>query len=459
MLDYLLVNGSCPDFEKGEFVKANIGIKEGKISYIGASEPEAARVIDASGKIVSAGFIDIHMHEDKLKAEGKYTIARMMLSQGVTTAVGGNCGIQEHDLKDFKELIKAKGGAPINYIMLAGYNQFRYEQNLGHYDKVTRAQQEFIKDRLRRELSEGAWGISFGIEYDPAMDYEDMLDALSVSEDPNLLAAAHYRYDCVPDIYPIEEMIKLSSEIPMKFQISHLSSCGALGRMQECLNAINAAMDEEEKKGTHKLDYDTYPYNAFSTHIGSTVFEDGCFDMWKKTYNDILLTQAPYENVRCTKEIFEDARKNYPEMLAVAFVMNEDEIGLAIKNRHGMVASDGIITAGNGHPRAAGTFPRVLGKYARDEKLLPLIDALRKITLEPAKRLGIEGSKGFIKEGADADITVFDPETVADLATFENSALPPEGIDFVFVGGKLALEGGKILSEKNGAFLPYPHKA
>lgn len=449
-LDYLFVNGEYPDFEYNQLIKANIGISEGKIAYLGNDKPEAAKVIDAAGKVISPGFIDIHMHEEDFAGEGhEYVIAQMMLEMGVTTAVGGNCGLQKQRLSYFKDVIDEKGGAPVNYIMLAGYNSFRTELGIGRYDESTKKQRMIIKEKLLEELAEGACGISFGIEYDPGITYDEIMEALDGINDPNLLAAAHYRADCLTDISSIEEMIKISDNIPLKFQISHLSSCSAMGLMKESLEAINQAIDRNPK-----LNYDTYPYNAFSTHIGSAVFEDGCIEAWHKDYSDILLTDEPYKDVRCTKEMLEKAREEYPEMLAVAFVMNEEEIAAAIANEKGMVASDAIIANGNGHPRAAGTFPRVLGKYVREDKVLPLVDALRKMTLEPARRLNLD-NKGIIEEGRDADLTIFDPETIADGATFSDLHIKPAGIEYVFVKGQMAMEHNNVVNNRLGRFISY----
>lgn len=458
MLDILIKNGLCPDFEKGIMAEKHVGLKDGKIAWIGEADvtsaaedmPEAKEIIDASGKVVSPGFIDIHMHEEDFAKEGKdYVISRMMLDMGVTTAVGGNCGVQYQPLSDFKAIIEEHGGAPVNYIMLAGYNSYRTGLGIGRYENASQQQMEQLKESMKKEIEEGAWGISFGIEYDPGITYDEMLFACGASEDPNHLMAAHYREDCIGSIAPIEEMVKLSSEIPQKFQISHLSSCSAMGMMKESLDCINKAMETNPK-----LNYDTYPYNAFSTHMGSAVFEDGCLEGWGKDYDSILLTDDPYKNVRCTEEIFKKVRQEYPNMLAVAFVMNEDEIAAAIANPNGMVASDAIINHGNGHPRAAGTFPRVLGKYVREEKVLPMVDALRKMTFEPAKRLGLETVKGQILVGADADLTVFDPETIIDCADWTHLEAP-KGIEYVFIGGEKAIERGTKINERLGKFVPY----
>ena len=450
MLDLLIKNGQYPDFSEGRMKQGNIGITDGKITYIGPEEPDTKEGLDARGKVVSPGFIDIHMHEEHFAEEGEhYVIAQMMLEMGVTTAVGGNCGMQNQNLSYFKEVLDRLGGSPVNYIMLAGYNTFRYELGIGRYETASQEQRETIRNLLQRELNEGAYGISFGIEYDPGITTEEILYAIGVTEDPNLLVSAHYREDCLQHINPVQEMIEIAEKIPMKFQISHLSSCSAMGLMQESLDAINEAM-----KRNPKLNYDTYPYNAFSTHMGSAVFEDGCIEGWHKDYSDILLTDAPYKDIRCTKEIFEKVREEYPDMLAVAFVMNEEEIAAAIANPNGMVASDAIINNGNGHPRAAGTFPRVLGKYVREDKALPLIDAIRKMTLEPAKRMDLD-QKGRIELGCDADLTICNPDTIIDSATFSNLHIQPEGIEAVFIDGKLALKNKVTINNRLGKYIAY----
>lgn len=451
MLDLLIKNGRYPDFDKGIIKDSNIGIKDGKIAYLGLEEPSAAKIIDAAGRVVSPGFIDIHMHEENFRGEGKkYVISELMLKQGVTTCVGGNCGTIYQPVKEFKAVIDELGGAPVNYIMLSGYNDYRTELGLGHYDSATKEQWDIIREKVNEDLEEGAFGISFGIEYDPGISFDEIIYATEVSDDENLLVAAHYRADCIGNIDSVKEMVDIQNAINKKFQISHLSSCSAIGQMDESLKYINDAMDKNPL-----LNYDTYPYNAFSTTIASTVFDDGCLDAWKKNYSDLMLTDDPYKNVRCTEEIFRECREKYPEMLVVAFVMNEDEIGKAIANPKGMVASDGIINHGNGHPRAAGTFPRVLGKYVREEKLLPLIDALRKMTLEPAKRLGIESFKGQIQVGADADLTIFNPETIIDGATFDDLNILPKGIDYVLIDGCICAENSIIKDDRKGKFISY----
>ena len=453
MLDILIKNGSYPVYEKNVLLKGNIGIKGGKIAYIGDEEPESAKIIDATDRVVAPGFIDIHMHEENFQEGKHYCIANMMLRQGVTLAVGGNCGVLYQTVKEFRDTIDELGGAPINYMMLSGYNSYWVKLGLGHFDKSTEEQRKIIHEKMREDLKAGACGISFGIEYDPGMTTEEIIEAAGISDDEHLLVAAHYRADGERSIEAIEEMIDIQSHINKRFQISHLSSCSAMGTMKKSLEIINDYMAKDPR-----LNYDTYPYNAFSTHIGSTVFDPGCLEAWHKDYKDLLLQGEPYKNQPATKESFEDARKNYPDMLVVAIVMNEDEIADAISNPNGMVASDGIIANGNGHPRAAGTFPRVLGKYVREEKVTDLVTALRKMTLEPAKRLDMEHRKGDIHVGADADITIFDPETIMDGPTFGDLTVPNKGIDYVIVNGKVAVKDNEVLNDRAGKFIPYSEK-
>ena len=451
MLDTLITDGCYPDFERDRMIEANIGIENGKISYIGGQRLPARRLIDAADRVVSPGFIDIHMHEENFQEDGpSYIIGELMLKMGVTTVCGGNCGMQNQRLSQFKRMIERLGGAPVNYVMLAGYNQMRYLLGIGHNERISPKQQRQVLDLLREELEEGARGISFGIEYDPAITFDEMAEALMLLHgNQRYLAAAHFRQSAEGALESIKEMIALSEVSGTKFQISHLGSCSATGQMAESLELI-----DEAKKKHLGVDFDIYPYNAFSTLIGSEVFEKESLDQWCKDIGTIMLTQEPYKNVYCTEDLLEKARSEYPDMLAVGFIMDEEEIAQAMSHKCGMIASDGILNGGKGHPRAAGTFPRVLGRYVREQKRLSLLDVLRKMTLYPAERLSLS-AKGRIAIGADADLTIFDPETILDCASYDNLYQQPEGIDYVLIGGYVALDHKQVADDRLGSFISF----
>lgn len=449
MLDILFTGGRYPDFTVGELKKGNIGVTDGKISYIGEERPEAKEVIDASDYIVSPGFIDIHMHEEDFVQEGEeYCIAQMMLEMGVTTAIGGNCGLQKQSLAYFKEVIEKLGGAPVNYLMLTGYNTHR--GNVGAVGRETTAgEREQIKEMIRKEIEEGACGVSFGVEYDTSITTEEMIYALEGLDDPDMIVSAHIREGTINDIAAVDEIFEMAGNSVMKFQISHLGSMCAMGLMDKVLERISDAAEKEPR-----INFDIYPYTAFSTFIGSAAFDDRYFAEWGMKYSDILLTDDPFKNMYCDEELYKKARAEYPDMLAVGFIMKEEEVNAAIAHKYGMIASDAIIGNGKGHPRAAGTFPRLLGKYVREDKVLPLIEAIRKITLEPAKRMNLNG-KGRIEIGADADLTIFSPDTIIDGATFSDIDIKPEGIAYVYIGGEKALENNVTINNRLGRFISF----
>ncbi|WP_432403702.1 N-acyl-D-amino-acid deacylase family protein [Wukongibacter sp. M2B1] len=450
MYNIKIINGKILDFESNTERICDIGIKDGKIVCIGNCNGPAKVEIDVEGKIVAPGFIDIHMHEELIgdTDDGDdYDIANKMLLMGVTTCVGGNCGNNRQSIARFMGFID-ENGAPVNYLTFIGHNYLRNIAGINdRYRGATEKEILKMQRQISSELKNGAIGISFGLEYSPGIEYEEVIKLCNNIEDRDILLSAHYRKDAKYGIDSIKEMIDISRETKLPMQISHLGSCTAYGMMKESLdvieNAINNGID---------VTADCYPYDAFSTYIGSSVFDEGCFELWDKSFDSIMLTEEPYRGLRCNEKIFYKVRKEYPDMLVVAFVMNEDEVIDALKTPFVMVASDGIYRRGQGHPRGSGSFPRVLGKYARDIKALSLIEALKKMTLVPAKRLGLT-NKGDIKEGYDADIVIFDPEKIIDQADFQNPTMKPEGIYYVIIDGKIAVRDNAIERNRLGRII------
>ena len=447
MYDMKIINGKIVDFKANGFKNCDIGIKNGKIITIGNCTELAKIEIDAKNKIISPGFIDIHMHEELIGEtvdSNGYDIANKMLLMGATTCVGGNCGNNKQDIKVFFDYID-KNGAPVNYIMFIGHNYLRQKVGIDNrYRKATESEIDDMKKMVSTAIDEGAIGISFGLEYAPGVDSDEVIKVCSGLNNKKAILSAHYRSDAMDGIESIKELIEISKKTNLPMQISHIGSCTAMGMMKESLEIIQKAIDEKIDIGA-----DCYPYDAFSTFIGSAVFDEGCFERWNKSYDSILLTEEPYKGVRCDKELFYKVRKEYPNMIVVAFVMNEDEVIEAIKAPFVSVASDGLYRKGQGHPRGAGTFPRVLGKYVRDMKKLTLIDALEKMTILPAERIGLVG-KGRIEEGMDGDLVIFDYEKICDGATFENPIKQPKGIEYVIVNGQIAVKNNEIINSALG---------
>lgn len=440
----VLKNGMIVDPVEGQYL-ANIGINNGQISKISNSDIIGRETLDATGKKISPGFIDIHMHEDKLN-NGKieFEVFNYMVKMGVTTVVGGNCGLGECNIAEYLNCLQ-KNGSPVNYLGLIGHNSLREEVAcLDNYQQATAKQIDRMKEILRDCLDKGGSGLSFGLEYIPGTSLDELLSLCRVVKESGKIVAVHYRFDGRRSLEALAEMIIVAKETGVRFQVSHLGSCIAFGQMEAGLAMLEAA-----NQAGIDIMADVYPYDSFCTYIGSAVFDKGCFKNWDVGYNAIEMAEGKYGGQRCTEEIFNYVRENEADKLAIAFVMNEEEVVKAMKHPLVMIASDALINKGKGHPRSAGTFPRVLGKYVRETGELGFISAINKMTMMPAERLGLS-SKGRIKEGYDADLIVFDFNSIAEQATFKNPALAPAGIKSVILGGSKVVDNGVLTGEKPG---------
>jgi len=457
-MDYIIKNAEIYDPEEGKYAYKDIGIKNGKIEKIDSNISLAKQIIDAKGLSLVPGFIDLHIHEDPIgiDSSNRFFTEECMLRMGVTTVVGGNCGFSPSKIGDYFKYL-GKHGSPTNTLLYSGYSVIRsmlgnkINDNVSSYrlGDVYKSLEIYEIDKLkpiiRKHMDEGALGLSFGLEYTPGIDAEEIIRVVEVLSDyNNSLVASHYRYDANRSLESIDESIFIAEKTRIPFQFSHIGSCSAFGYMEESLNKLNIARN----KGID-ISMDCYPYDAFSTLIGSAVFDEGCFERWGVDYNVVLPTEGKYKGQYCTKEMFNYLRKNEPNTRVVCFVMNELEVNMAYKHPEVMVASDGKIKNGQGHPRGAGTFPRVLGKLVRKDKILSFEEAIKKMTLMPANRLGFK-TKGRIKEGCDADITIINKDTIIDNADYMEPSLPPFGLEYVFINGKLALEKGEIVNLNAG---------
>ena len=422
----------------------NLLIEDDKIVWVGSGMPEADRQIDATGKIVTPGFIDIHMHEDPV-VDGKIEscIFDMMLRMGVTTAVGGNCGINVYDPVKYLDLVDSQGTA-VNVMMLAGHEYFRKAAGATDiYAHATEEQKQEMEAGIRAALAGGCAGVSFGLRYVPGADRDEFFRAAACCAPDQKLITSHVRDDADGIFGAIEEFVEAGVEYHLPVQISHIGSMGGFGQMADVL----AMLDSYCLNGLD-ISLDCYPYFAFSTRIGTPTYDPGWLERYHCDYDVLEFSEGKYKGQRATKETFDEVRAQFPECITVCHVMKQEDIRLAYRHPRVMVASDGLTSKGQGHPRAAGSFPKFLADFARDGDI-SLYDAVAKITAMPAARLGLE-TKGRLNAGADADITIFDFNTIRDGATFAEPALAPTGIDYVFIGGQIAAKNCYIVNNNCG---------
>ncbi len=448
MYDLVISGGEIIDPVDGIYL-ANIGIEKDRVAYIGPEIIKGKREIEAAGCFVAPGFIDLHSHENAIKdgciEKGIFESSVLM---GVTTTAGGNCGMGPVDLNDYRQAIE-KDGAPLNYTAFSGHAFLREAVGCtDRYGQATKKQVEKMNALLREALHKGTSGLSVGLEYTPGASTEEILElSKTVAEYDDRLIAVHYRFDGERSLEAVAELIIVARETGVRMQISHLGSGTAFGKTDEALAMIESAYNAGVDVG-----FDVYPYDAFCSLIGSPVFDEGCLQRWGVDYSAIKVVEGKYSGELCTPELFMDKRTHEPQTMVVAFVMDEEEIIRAIQHPMAIIASDGRIVNGQGHPRSAGTFPRVLGQYVRGKECLDIVTAINKMTNLPAKRLRLD-SRGRIRKGFFADITIFDYDKIIDRATYEQPALSPEGIKSVIVNGVEVVRDNEMTGSLPGVFL------
>jgi N-acyl-D-aspartate/D-glutamate deacylase len=443
--EVVIRGGRVMDPETGRDQVADVGISAGRIARISAEPLEGSRTLDARGLVVAPGFIDVHQHGQEAGD------SRLKALDGVTTALEMEIGVP--DVARF--LKEREGRALIHYGTTASHPAARaaalgapmaagaiVPQAGPATDRAATPEEvERILARLRSEIDAGALGIGMGLAYTPGATRLEVIQAFRLAAERGLPVFTHVRsagrIEPGSSIEAVSEVIGAAAITGASLQIVHVNS-SCLRDAPECLALIAGAR-------ARGLDVTTeaYPYGAGMTAINSALFGPGWQQKMGIGYRDLEL---PETGERLTEDTFNRLHAS-PEPRLVLLHLNPDEVVDAVlAHPLVMVASDGLPL----HPRGAGTYARVLARYVREQQRLTLMDALRKMTLMPAQRLErstpAARRKGRLQEDADADIVVFDPQKIADRATYRTPREPSVGVRYLLVGGKVVVDDGSVVA-------------
>ena len=437
--DLVIANGRVMDPESGLDAVRHVGIRAGTIGAIAEAPLLGTRVIDAANLVVAPGFVDLHEHGQQEEAY------RMMVRDGVTSAFELEVGTGDVDAW----YAAREGGQIVNYGVSIGHIPARMKvlgdpgtgllpAGVGGSGVAGEAQMAAMEAILREGLAQGAVAMGFGSAYTPGAPIGEIERMFRVAAAGGVSAHIHMR----GGLQGLHETLKAAAAAHVALHVVHVNS-SAGDALAEFLAAIQAARDAGQDVTT-----EAYPYGAGMTEIQSALFDD-----WASWPDDRFAQhQLVSSGERLTRATFEKARKTGGTVIIHG--RSDQQTRTAIVSPLAIIASDGFIEHGRGHPRTSGTYAKVLGRYVRDEGVVTLMDALRRMTLEPSRRLERRAAamrnKGRLRVGADADLTIFDPATVIDRATYENAAVPSAGIPYVVVGGQVIVDGGQITSARPG---------
>jgi len=451
--DLVIANGRVIDPETGLDAVRWVGIRGANIGAISATALQGRTMIDARGLVVAPGFIDLHEHGQDFEA---YTF---QVRDGVTSSFELEVGTA-----DVAGWYAARAGkSAINHGVSIGHIQVRMKvmkdpgdflpSGAGARQLATPQQIEEMKRLMEDGLRQGAVAAGFGMVYTPAATRWEILEMFRLAAKYHASCHVHIRggstgSSAEPEA-GLEEVIAAAAVTGAPLQVVHINS-SSRNRAPQMLQILR----EARARG---LDVTTemYPYIAGCTRIESASFDDW-MDRPASDYHNL---QWMATGERLTRDSFLKYRKQGGNV--ITFTNTEDMIEYSVHDPMPMIASDGFgFETGTSHPRSAGTYSRILGVYVREKKLMTLPEALRKMTLAPAQRLEARvpamKKKGRIQEGADADVTIFDPATVRDRSTFEHGKVPSEGIRHVMVGGTFVVRDGSLTNATPGQAIRAP---
>lgn len=445
--DLVIRGGRVIDPETGLDAIRNIGIAGGRIATVSAEPLSAPSAIDAAGLVVSPGFIDLHTHVNDAATY------RLAAQQGVTTALDLEIGAP--DVTAF--YAARRGRAAINFGTAASHPWSRVRAfgatpppdaivpASGRETETVAgdAERRALRSRLEQELEAGALGIGMGLVYTPGATRAEAIETFRIAAAHRVPVFVHVRssgrLEPGSSIESVGEVIAAAAVTGAALHIVHINS-SCLADVPECLRMIAGA----RARGLD-VTVEGYPYGAGMTDLKSAVFNPGWQQKLGITERELSL---PETGEQLTAESFARYRA-MPESRLVLIQSNPDSIvDAVITDPLTAIASDAVMVNGKGHPRAAGAFARVLARYVRERKTLTLSDAIRKMSLMPAQRLGA-ARKGRIQPGADADLAMFDLATVADRATYASPATPAVGVRHVLVHGVAVVRDGAFVDGAN----------
>ena len=498
MFDLLIKNGTVIDGSGSEGFRADVAVKDGKIAAIGENLGEAAQVIDATGLTVTPGFIDSHSHAESAVLTSPEQIEKV--EQGITTNIGGQCGGSPYPKNEDGRIIKmseflAKAASVpqgSNIATFVGHSTIRKAVMGMENRPATEEELALMCQLLEDAMDAGAVGLSFGLYYTPGAyaPLEELITLAKIVGKKGGLLSAHIRNEAGKVLESVEEYIQIIKASGARAILSHHKSTTKAGH-----GKVKIARTMLEKANAEGCDIycDVYPYVASHTTLAPSLmpkeYVNGkvaehmqdpelrkLFRQWGVAnkgedlswvqltvctaypeYTGLRISEAAKLHGKDDWETLFDILEKQPSCSACYFTMLEEDVEFVMSWERAMICTDSGIAGERTvyHPRLRGSFPRVLGRYIRERKVVSLPEIIRKMTSLPAKVYDLE-NKGYLRVGYDADICVFDPEVIIDRATYTDPSQRAEGLNFVIVGGQIAAEnavstgktGGKVLLRK-----------
>ncbi|MCF5707573.1 amidohydrolase family protein [Pseudomonas syringae] len=474
LYDLLLRNAWVIDGSNVPGYRADVAIHEGRIVRIGALQAATAtEEVDAHERVLAPGFIDVHTHDDTVVIRRPDMLPK--ISQGVTTVIVGNCGISASPVSlagappdpmnllgsardfiyprfaDYRAAVEAARPA-VNVAALIGHTALRSNHMNDLLRTASAREIAAMREQLRDSLAEGALGLSTGLAYASAFNAETD-EVMQLAEELTEFGAVyttHLRSEFEPVLEAMDEAFRIGSHARVPVVISHLKCAGAgnWGRSPQLLAAL------EDAASRHPVGCDCYPYAASS----STLDLKQVTDAFRITIT--WSTPHPDQGGRDLADIaadwnlsLQEAARRLQPAGAVYYGMDEADVERILSHPLTMIGSDGLPEDPFPHPRLWGAFPRVLGHFSRDRKLFELHTAVHKMTGLSASRFGLH-QRGLVREGYWADLVLFDPQRIKDIADFKAPQRAAEGIDGVWVNGRLSYAEGRGQAERGGQFLP-----